>query len=388
MKARIIAFYLPQYHPTPENNKYWGEGFTEWTNVGKAKPLFKGHHQPHVPADLGYYDLRMPEIREKQAELAKMAGVEGFCYWHYWFGGGKQFLQNIFDEVVETGRPDFPFCVGWANHSWNNKNWVNTKTREKDCIIAEQTYPGRQDYINHFYSLLKAFKDDRYIKVDGKLLFVIYEPLKIPNPKEFFDLWNELAKNEGLLGFHFVGIQNNAEISFLKQRTNKDKELIIPASTLFSRIINLGFDAVNSRGMILAHSRYNKSFISKLKLYARAIMLKLFDTQFLAKYDYKKVSQLLFTEEDRMDNVYPTIIPNWDRSPRAGKRAVIWYNYNPKYFKEQCKMALNLVKEKKDEHKLIFLMSWNEWGEGNYMEPDLEYGHGYINALKEALDGK
>ncbi|MBR1455274.1 MAG: glycoside hydrolase family 99-like domain-containing protein, partial [Lachnospiraceae bacterium] len=193
-KARVIAFYLPQFHPTPENDKFWGKGFTEWTNVAKAKPLFKGHHQPHIPADLGFYDLRMPEVRDAQAKLARDAGIEGFCYWHYWFGNGKQFLQKIFDEVVESGKPDFPFCVGWANHSWNNKNWVNTPTFSKDYYIAEQTYPGAEDNEKHFYSLLKAFKDPRYIKVDGKLLFYIFAPLKFPNVSAFISQWNELAK--------------------------------------------------------------------------------------------------------------------------------------------------------------------------------------------------
>ena len=118
MKARVIALYLPQFHPIPENDKYWGKGFTEWTNVGKAKPLFKGHYQPRVPADLGYYDLRMPEVREAQAGLAREAGIEGFCYWHYWFGNGRMLLERPFQEVLDSGKPEFPFCLGWANHSW------------------------------------------------------------------------------------------------------------------------------------------------------------------------------------------------------------------------------------------------------------------------------
>ena len=130
-KARVIAYYLPQFHPIPENDEYWGKGFTEWTNVGKAKPLFKGHYQPRVPADLGYYDLRMSEIREAQADLARDAGIEGFCYWHYWFGNGKQLLERPFNEVLASGKPDFPFCLGWANHSWTTKTWK--KQKYNDC---------------------------------------------------------------------------------------------------------------------------------------------------------------------------------------------------------------------------------------------------------------
>ena len=174
MRARVIAFYLPQYHPVPENDKYWGKGFTEWRNVAKAKPLFPGHYEPRIPADLGFYDLRIPEIREQQAELAREAGVEGFCYWHYWFGNGEEVLQRPFDEVVASGNPDFPFCVGWANHSWTTKTWTKTKSAAKDTCIFEQKYPGVEDYRVHFYRLLDAFKDRRYIKVEGRLLFVIF----------------------------------------------------------------------------------------------------------------------------------------------------------------------------------------------------------------------
>ena len=127
-KSKVIAYYLPQYHPIPENNKWWGNGFTEWTNVGKAKPLFKGHYQPRVPADLGYYDLRLPDVRQAQADLAKKAGVTAFCYWHYWFGKDKELLEMPLNEVVRLGKPDFPFCIAWANHSWERKDGTRMQT--------------------------------------------------------------------------------------------------------------------------------------------------------------------------------------------------------------------------------------------------------------------
>ena len=160
MKARVIAFYLPQYHPFKENDEWWGKGFTEWTNVGRAKPLFRGHYQPRVPADLGYYDLRMPEVREKQVNLAKEAGIEGFCYWHYWFGNGRRLMESVFDEVLISGKPDFPFCLGWANHSWFAKTW--DKDGKKDKLLIEQQYLGIEDFKTHFGYALKAFKDPRY----------------------------------------------------------------------------------------------------------------------------------------------------------------------------------------------------------------------------------
>lgn len=392
-KARVIAFYLPQFHPTPENDKFWGKGFTEWTNAAKAKPLFKGHHQPHIPADLGFYDLRMPEIREAQAELARNAGIEGFCYWHYWFGNGKQFLQKIFDEVVDSGKPDFPFCVGWANHSWNNKNWVNTPSKSKDYYIAEQTYPGPEDHEAHFYSLLKAFKDPRYIKVDGKLLFYIFAPRDIPDVSGFMNQWNSLAQKEGLKGFYFIALQESGKIASLnesmaalkKNAKKKKLGLFIDAKDRFEEILKLGFDGINSRGIGVAHYRYDSFLVAMAKNFFNRAMLRLFDWRPVQKYNFKKVSTLMFTDEDKRDNVFPTIIPGWDRSPRAGKRAVIWYNNRPEYFKKQVKMALDLVKDKTEEHRIIFLMAWNEWGEGNYMEPDLEFGHGFLDALHEAL---
>lgn len=380
MKARVIAYYLPQYHPIPENDKYWGKGFTEWRNVGKAKPLFRGHSQPRIPADLGYYDLRLPEIREEQARLAKEAGIEGFCYWHYWFGNGKQLLEMPFNEVLRTGRPDFPFCLGWANHNWTNKTWTVGGTFQKESMIMEQTYPGMEEHKEHFYAMLPAFKDHRYITVDGKLLFVVFRPLDIPDTQEFIRLWNGLAIKEGLKGFHFVGVESS--LGFF---SNSGKKMMFDGKEttkkLFQRVLEAGYDGINSRGMNLAHIRYD----SMLKYYVKKGMKKFFKWQGVIKYDFEKVSKLLFAEEDKWDNVYPTIIPNWDRTPRNGRNAIVWYHNSPAYFKQEVEIALNMIKGKPAERKILFLMSWNEWGEGNYMEPDIEFGKGYIHALREAI---
>ena len=194
-KIRPIAFYLPQYYPTPENDLWWEPGFTEWTNVKRAVPLFKGHCQPRIPAGLGYYDLRDPEIREKQAQMAAEAGIEGFCYWHYWFDG-QELLGRVLDEVVASGKPDFPFCMCWANHSWYRKTWEPGKD---DRLLIEQTYPGAEDYVRHFNALLPAFKDKRYIKADGRLLFGIFDSDRIPDFPLMRQTWDALAKENGLL---------------------------------------------------------------------------------------------------------------------------------------------------------------------------------------------
>ena len=201
MKARIIAFYLPQYHPIPENDAWWGKGFTEWTNVGKAKPLYRGHYQPRVPADLGYYDLRVPETRQAQADMARSYGVEGFMYWHYWFGGGKRLLERPFNEVLASGEPDFPFALAWANETW--KGFAHGLTNRNTLI--EQRYLGEQDYIDHFHAVLPAFRDRRYITVDGKPLFMVYKPLQHPDMQAFVELWQRLARENGLPGIYFVG---------------------------------------------------------------------------------------------------------------------------------------------------------------------------------------
>ena len=359
-KAKIIAFYLPQFHPIPENNKWWGKGFTEWTNVGRAKPLYKGHYQPRVPADLGYYDLRMPEIREEQAKMAKEAGIEGFCYWHYWFGEGKQLLERPFNEVLISGKPDFPFCLGWANESWEDKLW-NANGSKENKLLIEQKYPGVEDNKAHFLSLLKAFKDERYIKVDGQPLFFIYKPEKFKDIHLFIQQWNDLAQNNGLNKFYFV-----AQAASFND---------------YNKIVNLGFDSIIVSPMRRLIDTYNLKF----KL-LRKIDYKLrntFNIKKLNVIEYKKAIKLFINKnEDSIENVIPTLMPNWDHSPRSGNFAWILKNAEPEYFKEHISNALECVKDKPEEKRIIFLKSWNEWAEGNYMEPDLKYGTGYLDALK------
>ncbi len=353
-KARVIAFYLPQFHPTPENDEFWGKGFTEWTNVGKAKPLFKGHYQPHVPADLGYYDLRLPESRQAQAEMAKEYGVEGFCYWHYWFGDGKRILERPFDEVLESGKPDFPFCVGWANETWSGI-WHG----EANKVLIEQKYPGRDDYRRHFLSLVKAFKDPRYIKVDGKPVVYIYRPHLIPDATAFFEEWRGMANEHGLPGIYFVG--------HCLQFEQKDE------------ILKLGFDAVNISRMF----DIERLTTSKIK---RGMLHRILKK--LRVYDYEKASAYFVGEEEKALDCIPTIIPNWDNSPRSGGKAYIMVNSTPRKFQNHVKQVLKTIEHKPEEAALVFLKSWNEWAEGNYVEPDLVHGRGYLEALRDEVIAK
>lgn len=377
--VRIIAYYLPQFHPVPANDKYWGKGFTEWTNVAKAKPLFRGHDQPRIPTDLGFYDLRIQDNAIEQANLAKEAGIEGFCYWHYWFGNGKEVLEMPLDRMVETKKPDFPFCIGWANHDWTTKTWEKKSREKKDHMIFKQEYPGNRDHINHFYRLLSAFKDERYIKVDGKLLFVIFDVNSFPNINEFKELWNSLARKNGMLGFHFV-IMYGTVSKIDKQTLNNNIEQV--ASNNISMAREYGMDAINSIGHKYAEIRSSGLFVKSFKTFLR----KIFKDNYVEKYEYDKIIRNFYSLMDREEYVYPQLLVGWDRSPRSGKKAIIYKNSNPKSFKLAAKLAIDTVKEKDEQHRIIFLNSWNEWGEGAYMEPDMRYGKGFINALREAIN--
>lgn len=380
MKSRIIALYLPQFHPIPENDKWWGKGFTEWTNVKNAVPLCKGHLQPRVPADLGYYDLRDPAIREKQAELARKAGIEGFCYYHYWFGEGRQLLERPFEEVLKSGKPDFPFCLCWANHNWTNKSWKKSKSFAADGMIMEMRY-SMEDHIKHFYYLLSAFKDPRYIKVDGKPLFAVWAPHDIPECKAFINKWQQLAKENGLPGIHFVGYTTNCS----KQVPGKKKNFYNPnmAQQYYDSVLNLGFDAVISNGLTHGMSK----MLGRPRLIWNTFTFKSVVPSNV-HLDYAKVMKDYYVKEDSHENVYPTLLPQWDRTPRAGKKTEYLINSNPNAFKKTVQEALKLVENKKTEHRILFLKAWNEWGEGNYVEPDQVFGHGWLLAIKEALENK
>lgn len=358
---KIIAFYLPQYHPTPHNDKWWGKGFTEWTNVAKAKKLYPGHYQPKIPADLGFYDLRIPEIREQQVQLAKEAGIYGFCYYHYWFSNGNEELDLPFKSVVNAGTPDFPFCLCWANESWYSKFWNKDGSVEKKAL-ALQEYLGEDDNNAHFFSLLNAFKDKRYIKIDGKLLFLIYQPSSFLDFAKFKAQWNKLAKENGLPEFYFVG-------QVLHTWQIED-------------VLKLGFDAVNHCHRLDNYYRDNKetAWIGR----ALNLLKRFVKYPFIISYK-KAISKAVFPDDFRED-VFPTMMPNWDHTPRSGSGGTVLHNATPELFEKHAFDILETTRNKTLERKVVFLKSWNEWGEGNYMEPDLKFGKGFILALKNAIN--
>ena len=382
-RARLIAIYLPQFHPIPENDLWWGKGFTEWTNVANAKPLFRGHYQPRLPADLGFYDLRVPEVREAQAELARNAGIEGFCYYHYWFNS-RRLLERPFKEVVASGKPDFPFCLCWANETWSGV-WHGAPER----ILIEQTYPGPEDHRNHFFSLLDAFRDSRYMGVDGRPIFAIYRPSQIPRVREFISQWQDLAVQNGLPGMHFVAHlpPRDANWDFRSQGfdscvvVSTMKGFATSARNLFGRIDGNASREAAERAFGV---RYSDNLADEMRHWAWRRSRALFG-QFSNVRLYEHVLPFLLDGCTESPDVYPCVTPNWDNSARVGRRAYVLHESNPELFRLHLRNALSLVDRRPAERSLVFIKSWNEWAEGNYLEPDQRFGLAYLNVIQQEV---
>ena len=365
-KARVLALYLPQFHPIPENDEWWGKGFTEWTNVGKAKKLFPGHYQPHVPADLGYYDLRVAETREAQANLAREYGVEGFVYWHYWFGNGKRLLERPFNEVLASGKPDFPFCLAWANESWKGF-WHGVEDRN---MLIEQKYPGKEDYIAHFEAILPAFKDPRYIRCNEQPVFFIYKPQDLP--EDFIEIWQELAKKNGLPGIYFIG---HVQHIYAKKCCEEN----------INRLKSQKYNAINIMNL-LGDGRVKKP------MWLRIVRKALLCNRFLHKYylipDIRPYcKENIESPVDDNPFVIPSVAPGWDHTPRTGRGGRVLIGSTPEKFEEIVRIQLSKIMYKPFEERFLVVKSWNEWAEGNYLEPDLKYGHRYLQALRNGICG-
>jgi lipopolysaccharide biosynthesis protein len=347
---RVLSFYLPQFHPTPENDEWWGKGFTEWTNVSKARPLFRGHYQPHLPADLGFYDLRLPETRAAQAELAKSYGINGFCYYHYWFHG-RRMLNRVFDEVHQSGEPDFPFAICWANESWT-KTWVGG---ENDVLI-KQTYSDEDD-LAHIRYLIPIFQDRRYIRVNGRPLFVIYniETLGDRLPR-LIDNWNKELQAAGLPELYLccvrlpppTGIE--ASINFFPNFS------LIP----FTSLDKLKYGYIRKLGT----AAYKHTIAS----YA-GVVKNIMD---MPRPDYR---------------MYHCPVPSWDNTARRTELgSLVLRDSTPEVFQNWLEFALRDTRERfEGEEQLVFINAWNEWAEGTHLEPDQKWGHAYLEAVRDAL---
>lgn len=367
---KVIALYLPQFHPIPENDEWYGKGFTEWTNVAKAKPLFIGHKQPRIPADLGFYDLRLPEVRYAQAEMAQKYGIDGFSFYHYWFGNGKQLLEKPFQEIIADKNYKFPFMLHWANGSWTKKLW--NANGHGDKMLIEQTYPGKEDAINHFYALLPAFRDERYMRIDGKIMFAVDLPLNSPEVENILKIWRELAVKEDIGEFFFIA--HTAHYKESMALSNGGVDALLGSKGLYHG----AYDAIMD-------SQYRKVMYRNLYCKAKYTLRKKFNIP--NTYDYKNAIEHVIKDYDRDERVFPEVFPRFDHSPRSKGKELIYTGCTPELFQKYMEETLEVIKGKSPEHQLIFIRAWNEWGEGNYLEPDLDSGYGYLEAIKTALKG-
>lgn len=373
-RARVLAFYLPQFHPIPENNEWWGAGFTEWTNVAKAKPLYEGHVQPRLPADLGFYDLRVPESREHQAELARRAGVESFCYWHYWFGNGRRILERPFEEVLASRAPDFPFCLAWANQSWTGI-WHGLSHQ----TLIEQTYPGKADEEAHFRWAQRAFEDPRYTKVDGKPVFVVFAPSDLPSTTAFIEHWRELAHAAGYPGLYFVGIWDGYEP--LGERYHAANLAPFDAVTLLGPHDFLVKHEATARPSVLSE-RLKALVPEPLKALRRQVTTSAQTAVGPRRVPYREVIAQSYKDMPPGERYLPAVLAGWDNTPRSTRRGLVYEGFTPELFAEQLELAVSKVESHPAQQRIVFLKAWNEWAEGNIVEPCAVHGHGMIEATR------
>lgn len=366
---KLIALYLPQFHPIPENDEWYGKGFTEWTNVAKAKPLSFGHKQPRIPADLGFYDLRLPEIRYAQAEMAKSYGIEAFSYYHYWFGNGKQLLERPFQDILADKNYKFPFMLHWANGSWSKKLW--NLNGEGDRLLIEQNYEGEDDAIKHFYTLLPAFKDDRYIRINGKIPFTIDLPLNSPEIPHILEIWRELAEEEKIGEFYFIA--HAAHYKESRALKSGGAEALLGSKGLYGGAYDALIDS-QYRRIMYKNAYWKAKYILRKKLGIPNV------------YKYTDALKCAIGEYDKDERVFPEVFPRFDHSPRSHGKEIIYTGDSPELFKDYLLKTFEIIKNKPAENQLVFIRAWNEWGEGNYLEPDMDAGYGYLEAIKGAIN--
>ncbi|MDX6290907.1 MAG: hypothetical protein QOH42_2706, partial [Blastocatellia bacterium] len=354
-KPRLISFYLPQFHPIPENNHWWGKGFTEWTNVARARPLVKGHYQPHLPAELGFYDLRLPETRQAQANLARQYGVFGFCYYHYWFNG-KRLLQRPLDEVLKSGEPDFPFCVCWAN-----ENWTRRWNGEEQDVLMKQTYSAADD-LAHIRALIPSFQDPRYIKINGRPLVLIYRVSSLPQPRQTADIWRQEAIRAGFPDLYLCTVVSLAALDFDPTSIGFDAAVDFPPNC-------------NHRTQPIKPIRCR---FRKLDRQARRFFRDPYCEHAILRYS--DLATNIMNRPEPEYKLFPCVAPGFDNSARRKSGASIYVGSTPELYRKWLDRSINQTQrrfENRDE-RLVFVNAWNEWAEGNHLEPDQKWGHRYL----------
>ena len=348
--VRLIAFYLPQFHPFPENDNWWGKGFTEWTNVVKALPVFVGHDQPHLPADLGFYDLRVPEVRHQQIELAKTYGIDAFCYHFYWFSG-KRLMERPLDDMLADSKADMPFCLCWANETWTRR-WDGSDHE----ILIEQKYL-MEDALGSIKALEPYLRDTRYLSHEGRKLIIIYRPQQLPEPNAWTDVWRSYAREVGLGELHLVCALTHGNWSYEKYGFDAGVE----------------FPPHNSGGV-------DTSVASELGFFES------FRGHCL---DYRDVAEFYLNREYSFEpNVFCCVYPSWDNTARRKSRALITLNATPQNYEFWLHRSITKSRRRfPGREKLVFINAWNEWAEGCHLEPDRKHGHAYLEATSRAKKG-
>lgn len=375
---KIISFYLPQFHTFPENDKWWGKGFTEWTNTRKAKPLFKGHYQPHVPYNHDYYDLNDSNVIKRQVTDAKKYGVYGFCFYHYWFKDGKRLMAMPLENYLNDKLLDLHFCISWANEPWT-RCWDGGSKE----ILMPQEYGSEAEWKKHFYYLLPFFKDERYILIDGKPLILIYRPEIIPNLNRMLVLWKKLAIMNGLNGLSVMAQGS----TFCRHWSGRKRKSAIDYYLMYEP--GYTYNALNYkdiRKLLPNAAIYNKLFVHYfLKKIVADIERKIRKSNHtphdICDYD---VLWKAILKNRVYDDYYPGAFTNWDNSARRGCDGRIVVGSTPKKF---YAYMVQLIKKTQTRFKkdCIFINAWNEWAEGAHLEADEKYGYDYLKALKKAL---
>lgn len=369
---KIIALYLPQFHNIPENDEWWGKGFTEWVNVKAAEPMFNGHKQPRIPLNNNYYDLLDVDVQKWQADIAKEHGVYGFCYYHYWFSG-KMLLEKPMEQMLNHPEIDIPFCICWANENWT-KAWVGDEKK----VLIEQQYGGKDEWVRHFEYLLPFFADDRYIKIEGKPFLFIYKAESIPCLKEMLNCWQEEAQKAGFPGIHFA-----CRDSAINSEQFTDE-------TSFASIIEWQPSAAIS----YAESRkLHTVILRKVKKLVHAVLGLHLGNPFrkmrseytsVEKIDYEDVWEKVLSMPPVRQNSIPGAFCMWDNTPRHGRRGSVFTGSSPEKFQKSLSKQIQRARDIYNSDYMI-IFAWNEWAEGGYLEPDEENGFGYLQAIRGAL---
>jgi O-antigen biosynthesis protein len=361
-KVRLLAFHLPQYHPIPENDLWWGPGFTDWIKVVRAHPLFPGHYQPHIPTELGFYDLRLPEARAAQAELARAAGIHGFCYYHYWFNGHR-LLERPVNEILASGEPDFPFCLCWANENWTRR-WDG---QDQEVLIA-QNYSVEDD-VQHIEALLTAFRDPRYIKVNNKPLFLVYRLSRLPDPTVTLRRWRDTATRHGLTGLYICNVE-----SFPTEH-----ELAL--SYELDGAVEFAPDWTRLPGKILPPQMIRVA--NCLPFFRGRAQDDPLENNHVCRY--ADLAERMLAKPPVPYLRYPGVTPMWDNSARWKKHAVILRDASPELYESWLRRVIARFSPPSDQENFVFINAWNEWAEGNHLEPCQHWGRSYLEATERAL---